>query len=1224
MTVSDASAGIRVEYSNRIERLVDSLADALEANRGLGRIFDPPQVVVPNRNVEKFLKFELADRFGIVGDIEFTTLEAWLRDALPDEVVPLDEQGLRSAILGLLSTDSFLAHEAMAPVARYLRQADGQGRALRIYQLAERLARNFREYGYSRTRMIDKWLTEEDLYTPDRVDSHDTGEANPYVENERWQRHVWRTLFAEGGLLEQASDEGRRLDLFTNFWRRFDASEADLSGPVYLFGLSHLAPVYGQIFERLKSAVMLRFFVLNPCAEYWEDVIYEEEEEVYEASQRAAPEDLNLPLEARRGPAAEKLDISPRSFEVEQGEVPLALKVWGRAGRDHNHMLNRLTGYSFETNWDPTVGLSREDGEPTLLETFQTDVLRFEPAHSSDLSPEADDSVRFVQATGVRRELEAIADQIWTLVRDNDDIDFNDIAVVVNPRKREEYQMHLEAVFEEVRGIPFNLVDVQRGDGSRLFQAIELLLKLPLGEFDRHQLGALLSHPNLAANYPEADPDEWARWCEELAIFRGADAEDLEGTHVDRDLYNWDQGVTRLMLGSFLEQTEGRRGRAQPFQLDGQTYIPSAPTDMAEAGAAGRWIELVRQLIGEAEATREHDDSLGGWCRWMADWIEEHLAPANPSEKAELAGYLDALRSASDTDLSTIGGSDDVAYRAAVEFARKELATQTYERGHYLATGVVVSSFVPQRPIPFDAIFMTGLDADDFPGSSPRTPVDLRTAKWEEGDLWERDRERYMFFETLLSARQRVTCSWVARDPVTGEGLEPSSVVREFQHILEQYVGEEGIEDLVVEHPLRRYNEAYFHDDLDGTTGLAPTYNPSAHQERRALHLRRKLLDEIGGPQTTELDLHAFLGDDLQDDELRQTFELVSLPDVVPDADETRSTRELGFSALRRFIESPLQAWARYRLGLRDEDEEAVLEKTTEPFELSTLDEVMILRAAFEEGASGDSAAIELADQLRDKMGHAALEGRAPTGIYGRVEENRLGGIGEAWAQQLAGEPHARRTRFRFGAPAGEDRIEAVEALRLEFESGDQRQTLDLTGDTALAAPEESTLYIPSRQKRYKIGWRRALRGWVQGLVLSAAGIFKGDTFEVILLHKQGSRRPKSVVFESEGADVARAQLTELARQLWFDSHAYRFALSELKDVFPEAEESPSIEVDPMKLRARVWRADNSGFGQSSDAYGPVPNIHRYDIPTEDADQLNAMVERRMGPFVRTMLASNF
>jgi hypothetical protein len=145
----------------------------------------------------------------------------------------------------------------------------------------------------------------------------------------------------------------------------------------------------------------------------------------------------------------------------------------------------------------------------------------------------------------------------------------------------------------------------------------------------------------------------------------------------------------------------------------------------------------------------------------------------------------------------------------------------------------------------------------------------------------------------------------------------------------------------------------------------------------------------------------------------------------------------------------------------------------------------------------------------------------------------------------------------------------------------------------------------------------------VQGLVLSAAGIFDGDTFKVVLLHRQGSRKPKSALFDSKGPTAAKTQLAELAHQLWFDSHAYRFALSELEQAFPDPDERVSLEINPVELRAAVWRAGNSGFGQSFDVYGPIPNVHRYDIPTEDPDQLKAMVERRMGPFVRTMLETN-
>ncbi len=1223
MSVHDAQGGIRLEYSNRIERLVESLADALDGGQNLGRIFEPPRVVVPNRNVEKFLKFELADRFGIVGDIEFSTLEAWLRDRLPDEVIPLEDQRLTSALLGLLCSDSFLEdNEAMAPVRSYLEQGGEDGDALRTYQLAERLAKNFREYGYSRMRMLEKWADAEELYTGSAHVASAGSAAGPYRENERWQRCIWRALFCADGLLEDAAGEEEGFELFTNYWRDFEPEEdVDLEDTIYLFGLSHVSPVYGQIFERMAQVAELRFFVLNPCAHFWEDVIYDKEEELVAAADGGAP-DPGLPhlsLEARAAAVPEASPIEPRSFDPEgPSDTPLALPLWGRAGRDHIHMLNRLVSHTPEENWERPAPRPEESEEPTLLEAFQTDVLEFRQAAASPYEPTPDESVRFIEAPGVRRELEAVADEIWAMMLEHDGLDFNDIAVIVNPRQREEYQKHLEAVFEEVRGIPFNLVDVERGDGSRLLQAIELLLELPLGDFDRRELGSLLAHPNLAANYAEANPEEWSRWCEELAIFRGADAGDLDGTHVERDLYNWDQGITRLVLGSFLEETGGRRGRAEPFELSGETYVPEAPTDMAEPEAAGRWVELVRQLIGEARATREHEDSLGGWCRWMADWIEEHLAPAEPNEKAEFAGYLDALRSAAEKDLSTIGETESVPYRAAVEFARRELASQTYERGHYLATGVVVSSFVPQRPIPFETIFMTGLGAEDFPGSSPRTPIDLRTAEWEQGDLWERDRERYMFFETLLSTRRRVTCSWVDRNPVTGEELEPSSVVREFQYILEQYVGEEGLDELVRHHPLRRFDEAYFKEGADEGDNLAPTYHPSAHSERRAYELREELLEQLGGGRTRDLEVSELVGDAAADGGLRKTFGLtreIDAPVERREPGEDRSIRELRFGALRKFLESPLQGWARYRLGLRDEDEDAILEETNEPFELSTLQKVTILREAFREGASGQAIEGAVEAALGHEMDRAALEGEAPVGAYGRVDRTRLQTIGEAWEEQLKDEPDVERHRYRFGAPEGDDDVQAREALRLEIERGNRRQILDLTGDTTLVAPDLEVIYIPTRKESYKVGWRRALRGWIQGLVLSVAGIFDGDEFEVVLLHRNGGTDPRRVRFEENTPQQAAAQLETLAEQLWFEPHAYRFALSELEEVLDEG-----LNVNPDELRNEVWDSEGE-YGHTSEQYGPVANIQRYPIPSDDATELTELVEQRLGPFVRGVQA---
>lgn len=1211
MDGTEPTSGIRVAYSNRIERLVDALVDQLDRDRGLDGIFEPPCVVVPNRNVEMYLRFELADRFGVVGDVAFSTLETWFRDELPGDVSPLDEERLTSAIVGYLTTESNLEDDpVMEPVRSYLRAGGAEGEALRAHQLAGRLATNFREYGYSRFEMLAQWTESDELYTS----------SPEYRRNERWQRRIWRHLFASDGALARASEEAS-YQFFTDYWRHFDAeNRAGLPNPVFLFGLSHVAPVFGPIFDRISEVVELRFFVMNPCREYWEDVIYDEEEELGETPSTEPETSFLLPVqdrERRAGRAGEQLSLEPTSFDAEAPiGAPLPLRVWGRAGRDHVHMLNRLSGDHFEEYWeDPAC--DADSGAPTLLEAFQSDVLRFERAADSALDPEPDGSVRFLRAPGVRRELEAVADAIWQLMREDESLDFNDIAVIVNPRRREEYQMHLEGVFEEVRGIPFNQVDVERGDGSRLLQAIEHLLELPLGEFDRSELGSLLVHPNVIANFEGADAAEWERWCERLAIYHGADAEDHEGTHIDRDLYNWDQGVTRLVLGAFLEGRTDGRGRAKPFELDGEQYLPETPAEMAEPRAAGHWIELVRRLIGEARIVRSREAALGGWLRWMADWIEEHLAAMGHAEEAELTGYLETLRASAEADLSGLAGDGAVPYRAAVEFARSRLASQTYQRGNYLASGVVVSSFLPQRPIPFEAIFMTGLSSEDFPGSSPRTPVDLRTAGWHEGDLWERDRERYMFFETLLSARRRVTCSWVDRDAITGDDLEPSSVVREFQHVLEHYVGEEGLEELVRIHPLRRFDGNYF----ENNESLGPTYHPSARAEWRAARLRERALRTLGGPETRDLDTRRFV-DELRraDVDVARTFGFVDPPPEIREEDvegEDRRTRELPYRAFRRFLESPLQGWARYRLGLDRDEDESVLEETAEPFELEPLEERMILSEAFEDATLEDFEDDAIAGALRREVERAALEGRAPIGAFGRVAEGKLSTVGEAWVSQLRTVRPATLCRYRFGAPRGEESVVASEAVRIECSRDERVQLFDLTGDTNLVDPDEQVVFVTSRKRRWRLGWRRALRGWVQGLVLSAAEIFEGDSFAVVLLHSEADKEPRRVEFGQNDPDRARAHLERLAAELWFEPHAYRFALSEIETVVDE-----ELYVDPQKLAKCVWSRDESGRPPSGDRYGPVSTVERLEIPDGGSEGLTELLERRMGPFVRGVLDS--
>ena len=94
-------------------------------------------------------------------------------------------------------------------------------------------------------------------------------------------------------------------------------------------------------------------------------------------------------------------------------------------------------------------------------------------------------------------------------------------------------------------------------------------------------------------------------------------------------------------------------------------------------------------------------------------------------------------------------------------------------RGQYLAQGVTVTSFVPMRAIPFRVVFVVGLGQGNFPAGERRSELDLRAARRQLGDVTPREQDLYMFLETLLSARDRLVLSYVARDELTGAPLAP-------------------------------------------------------------------------------------------------------------------------------------------------------------------------------------------------------------------------------------------------------------------------------------------------------------------------------------------------------------------------------------------------------------------------------------------------------------------
>jgi hypothetical protein len=615
----------------------------------------------------------------------------------------------------------------------------------------------------------------------------------------------------------------------------------------------------------------------------------------------------------------------------------------------------------------------------TLLRRLQSDIVNRRTPDKTEGEPGAIDvSLRVLPCPSLRRELEVVAAEIWNLARRDPTLRLCDVAVIVPEASKELYLAQLSAVFGESCGLPHSVADLPAASAHRVAEAIALLLRLPFSTFTRKEFLPLLTHPCLMARFPKAAPETWRELAHGLGIVRGADRGDLRGSYVARDLFTWDQGLRRLALGALCDTSGGEE--AEPFVLAGESYLPGPAIDSADEECLGFGL-LARSLIADARFATGGDKTperpLGDWLDFIRGLVESYLVldEADAPGKSVIVHFLAELEGLSDMGL----GQRPVSYRVAAELAEGALSATPASRGHYLSSGVTVASFVPMRAIPFRAVFVLGLGQEAFPRPAGRHELDLRANARKAGDVDRREQDLYMFLETLLSARDHVTLSYVARDEITGDELPASSVLLELRTILGQgYLDAIALarlfgDDVQARPPLRRW------DDIAERRAVLPAAEGEhLAKELGAAGAKGEVLP--GTAPTPPAKSSSMLANDARD------------VLVVP------------LSALRRFLDDPLQGSARFRLGMHDDDDRAPADVEDEPFDMDRRGSSSLLRASMTDAliaAQGTPSWQDLSAAYQRRASHAELGGRSPTGLFRaagtRFEEELL----RAWWEKL-------------------------------------------------------------------------------------------------------------------------------------------------------------------------------------------------------------------------------
>jgi exodeoxyribonuclease V gamma subunit len=1247
---------IKLVYSNATEQLLAALAEAVAAERLAGNPLDPVRLVVPNANVETYVKLGLAERAGIAANLEITFLRRFLA-RIAERALPharaVDADLIEGCLLALLHDADRLAGDQLAPVRDYLRAAGDDDDAIdrRRCQLASQLARLFDEYASSRAKMLADWRAHA------RID-----DQSRFAATERWQRALWLGIFAPGGLLdERAARDGTTFlplgELLVAAERRLDP--AALGGTLHVFGVSYVADSYHRMLALLGRQIDVRIYTLNPCREFWEDL-----DTAGEAARRSKREARRL-FPTRHEGRQPLLALGDDPFGLAGDAEMMALRLWGRPGRENVRLLNQLTDADFEGRFR----LNRAAGPETtgrgaapavsLLHRLQDDILDRIARDRPDPTLSADGSIAVLPCPGLRRELEVVAAEIWRMVRADPSLRFNQIAVIVPESSKEAYLAQIGAVFAESHDLPWSGVDLPAGHGHGIGEVVERLIDLPLGTFSRREVLPVLTHPAILspARFPGVGPGDWIRLCDELAIVHGVDHGDHADTYIKEDLFNWDQGVRRAALGAVM--TGPRSGDNAGVVFGDRTYLPAEPP-AGEASGALSFGLLVRSLLEDARfaagVTGPRTRPLGDWLEFIRGLIGAYLSPAGEADAAQITRVLHLLSDLEDVAESL--GARVVSYRLAAELFRRRLRRIGGQRGQHLARGVAVASFVPMRAIPFRAIFLAGMGHGAFPSAAHRSELDLRGARRMPGDVSPREQDLYMFLETLLGARERLVLSYVARDELTGDPLEPSSVILELRDILRRgylpAAQARALFDDARRIPLRRF------DDTDRLQA-----HPPAARESQARVLGRSLAAALPDGAAAP-DLSA-LGDLLPKDLYRRVTTALGLhrPPATTGRGRALSaaTTVVSLQTLLQFLEDPLQGAARFRLRMREvEGEEESVDREDEPFETARGDRTRLLRAAIL-GALADPArsapdARGPAAAWNDVRGnyqrlarHAELLGQIPTGLFRMAErptDERI--LATWWRQALeigGGQPPAGRL-VRFGGAAESPSRVAVGAMSTSAaasgagSSGDLHdpivvelpsaadgppRRLEIRGRTELlvdptAGDATSASLVFSQRRSYDDapGDRDLLRAFLDHVALAAAGLSRGAHEAVLAVADITGDAPAELLDRRRLAplDAARARtyLATLANQLLDGEpdpatgvptgvHPY---LLPCEAIF-EARRGKKTLLEAIEDRRELYLERNRTF---SSVYGPVPQaVERHEPPP--APIAEAMMEARFG-----------
>ncbi|WP_298867898.1 exodeoxyribonuclease V subunit gamma, partial [uncultured Gimesia sp.] len=742
-----------LHQSNRIENLFAKLVEIIQSP--LDDVFQPETIVVENSGMARWLSHHVAQSLGISANIQFSLPASFIWTMLSSQLEQshLEVGFSKNSLLWLAMKliPELQDKEGFEAINRYLQGADSE---IKTYQLSRQIARLFDQYLVYRPEMVQDW---------------ESG------KKDGWQSDLWRAMKEVSGRPHwiNLSDEFRR----SIEQKGFDKSK--LPHRMSLFAMFSMSPRYLELLGLVSEHVDVHVYIINPSCAYWGDIVSEKD----------------LAWLRARWEKTGRDDVS----EIYEVGNPL-LASMGKPCRD------------FIDQWQEQLheeGLSdfRDDSHESLLAHLQNDILNLQNRGAGDidaLTIPLDHSLEVHACHGPMREVQVLHDRLLSLFdpsrkgRSLNDLKPQDI-VVMAPNI-DQYAASIEAVFGALsgqRGIPYSIAD-QSIATHPLIETLLAWLLLPDERFEADTVLGWLELPAVKAKLRLDDnaSERIRHWVINSGIRWGIDGAHKQSMGLPANEQNtWLFGLRRLSIGYSMSSDVDLFGSVAPFidiegaeaewlgQLEAFIHqLADIRHELKEPATVIDWQQRINRIMDTFFETDDLDELLLNNVRELLDTL---------ATTAETAGY-----------------SGTMSFRVMHQHLSSALsaATSSYQ---LLSGRVTFCNMASVRFMPFRVVCLLGMSDDSFPRNESSPGFDLIAKQPLKGDRSQRADDRYLFLQSLLSAREVLHISYVGRSQRDNSERIPSVVVSEvLEYIQQGYVLDNDtlLKRIQYEHPLQPFS----------------------------------------------------------------------------------------------------------------------------------------------------------------------------------------------------------------------------------------------------------------------------------------------------------------------------------------------------------------------------------------------------------------------------------